>query len=184
MLVVPITAVSLLSRVSGWSAGRAMILAGDRGVVHRDDITAGKEPFVAFGADARIPVNFDLLCRWARGSGGFAAHSRYRGEGVVALLGAGRWGSVRRTRWAFRQMADCGSPEAVSGLEAGLASEARLSLRLLLLLLRLAQSDADCLWQLRSFLADAESGLAAQSVDRRDLRLQLERVGAPRGDDA
>ena len=65
-IVVPITAVSLLSRVLCWSAGKALILAGDRGVIHRDEVLAAKEPFVSFGADVRIPVNFDLLSLLAR----------------------------------------------------------------------------------------------------------------------
>ena len=184
-IVVPITAVSLLSRVLCWSAGKALILAGDRGVIHRDEVLAAKEPFVSFGADVRIPVNFDLLSLLARDGGGFVAHSQYRGDFVIALLSFGQGvSSLRRTRWAFRQWSDCGSPEAISLLESSLCSEAMLSLRLLLLLLRLAQSDSDSLWQFRSFLVKSEGVLAKQSVDLRDLKLQLEQVGESRGDRA
>ena len=69
-------------------------------------------------------------------------------------------------------------------LQSSLCSEAMLSLRLLLLLLRLTQSDSDSLWQLRSFLVKSEGPLVNQSVDLRDLKLQLEQVGEDRGGSA
>ena len=179
------TAVSLVSRVLSWSAGKCVMLAGDRGVIHRDDVLAAKEPFVSFGADVRIPVNFDLLSLLARDSGGFVAHSEFHADVVVALLGFGMGGNaLRRARWAFRQWSDCGSPESISMLQSSLCSEAMLSLRLLLLLLRLTQSDSDSLWQLRSFLVKSEGPLVNQSVDLRDLKLQLEQVGEDRGGSA
>ena len=147
-------------------------------MVQRDEVFAVKEPFVTFGADVRIPVNFDLLALLAGESGGFIEHSQYHGDSVVALLSFGvPRASLRRVRWAFHQWSDCGSPESISMLQSSLSSEAVLSLRLLLLVVRLAQSDSDCLWQLRSFLVESGGLRADLSVDPRDLKLQLEQVG-------
>ena len=177
ILVVPITAFALLSFILTWCHEKAVVLIGDYGVVHQDEVKAYRDFGATSWSNMRFPVNFSLFQHHVAYYRGFMDAPVYHTEYPIVLLSYGIPAfSLQRTRLAFRRWADCQSPEQIYTLHTAAAKESEASIDLVLFLVRLAQSDPDCLWQLRSLLLKSDTMIADEAISLHDIKLQLENV--------
>ena len=176
-LVVRITAFALLSFILTWCHEKAVVLIGDYGVVHQDEVKAFRDFGATSWSNMRFPVNFALFRHHVADYRGFMDTPAHHNEYPIVLLSYGIPAfSLQRTRLAFRRWVNCQSPEQIHALYTAAAKESEASIDLVLFLVRLAQADTDCLWQLRSLLLKSESMIADEAIALHDIKLQLENV--------
>jgi len=173
----PASALRLLRHLRGVGGGRLLLLAADRGHVHREALEGIGEPQVVRHGSVSLDVNFHVLAEHARATGGAALLPAHHPThlATVGLL----WGCPRpdasRTGAAYREHYQAGGPEDLYLVKEAVERHAqRLDVEHGLAWLRL------CAWDPEVFLACAPAFLErvddAEDLERPDLLGAARRV--------
>lgn len=170
-LVFPIAALRVLDRLRNLSGDRMLLLVGDRGEHHGEDLDGLGPPVLARHGCVSLPVNLHALGEHARAVGGrfLATPHRRASLDICAFLFGPAAQGFAGTIGAYREHVVDGGPDDFFALKKALDAQlTALPLRALLAYLRLAA------WDATIFLAIAPTLVArtddAPAEERAELR--------------
>jgi tetratricopeptide (TPR) repeat protein len=140
----PIGALKGIRTLMAMASGRLLLLSGDKGYTHEDELTVRSDPQMALHGGFSMMVNYHAIGLYFRERGGLALHSSSRDKRlkVSAFLTGAPEAMLAETRSAFHQAIDGFGPCEYFTLVTGLRKELPApSLDVLLGLLRIGEGD-------------------------------------------
>ena len=186
VFLIPTAAFRAIDYFSSLHASDLLVLTGDKGFHHADEIRGLKHPRLTLHGSFSLSVNFHALGHYARARQALVLEPRHRPSGlrIFAYL----WGasSSEATRVAYEEFIESGGPDDFYALKKSLEPfYRRLDLAQILSYVRLSGFDSDiflaCAATVHKLLPSASPG------DRLDLAEVVEQVWnlylpLPRGD--
>jgi hypothetical protein len=140
----PIGALKGIRTLMAMASGRLLLLSGDKGYTHEDELTVRADPQMALHGGFSMMVNYHAIGLYFRERGGLALHSSSRDKRlkVSAFVAGAPEAMLAETRSAFHQAIDGFGPCEYFTLVTGLRKELPApSLDVLLGLLRIGEGD-------------------------------------------
>jgi tetratricopeptide (TPR) repeat protein len=174
----PIGALKGIRNLMHLAGGRLLLLSGDKGYTHEDELITRGDPYMALhGATFSMMVNYHAIGLYFRERGGLALHSASRDKRLKVsafLMGAPDSGFAE-TRSAFQEAVDgfgaCEYYSVASGIRKELPTP---SLDVLLALLKLGEWDPHLIYHFSGPLADQAKKASVPA--RRELVQALQRA--------
>lgn len=172
----PIGALTGIRTLTDLAGGRMLLLSGDKGVAHEDELIGRGEPQLTLhGQCFSMTVNYHAIGLYVRERGGITLHAAPRDKRlkVSAFLMGGPEPSFAETRSAFREAIEGFGPCEYYALVSGIRKELpTASLDVLLTLLKLGEWDHHLIYHFASALA--EQAKTAPNAARKELVRALE----------
>jgi hypothetical protein len=140
----PIGALKGIRNLMAMASGRMLLLSGDKGYTHEDELTVRADPQMALHGGFSMMVNYHAVGLYFRERGGLALHSSSRNKSlkVSAFLSGAPEALFAETRSAFHQAIDGFGPCEYYTLVTGIRKELPApSLDVILGLLRVGEGD-------------------------------------------
>jgi len=176
----PSAALTLLQQLSQSTRGRMLVLAGDKGFAHQQELTLTQgPPSLEFHGSRRCfssMVNFGAISRYFAATGGVALlpSKHFTSLNICAFLGRGALAEYPRTAVAYQQAVEAFGPDdlfaVMSWLNAYLES---ISLAQALSVLRLTHWDTTAFLRIFPVIAPKLRSVVAERSDLRDAVLRV-----------
>ncbi len=150
----PIGAFEVIDRLAHLANGRLLLLAGDKGYGHEDELWQHGDPVPVNHGSFSLSVNFHAIGKYLEQRGGLALHTSPRDAAFAVsafLLGKGEFPATQR---AYRSHVEHFGPVDFFALQEGVRSASKVKLTAVLSLLRLSGWDPRLFYQMSDLIAD------------------------------